>query len=124
MSTRTMTVTGALALVLALASASESLAQHRTSTLTTRTGATVTKSVDADRTDGRVGVQRTVSGPNGKVASATRSTTAQDGAIVHYREATGFNGRTKSRQGIYTHNSSSHTRMGRLGRTRTWTREW
>ena len=84
--------------------------------------ATVVRSIDADRSDGRVGVQRTVTGPDGRTASRSRSTRRDDGAIVHDASRTGFGGRTATREGVYTATGSSHTRTGRGGRTRSWSR--
>ena len=124
MNTRAMTIAGALVLGIMLATASESFGQHRTSTLTTHRGGTVTTTVDRDRSDGSVGAQRVVTGPNGRTAAASRSTTVQDGTIVHQRSETGFNGRTASRQDVYAPGSSSHSRTGRLGHSRSWARRW
>ena len=124
MNTRAMTMTTTLALGIMLTTASESFGQHRTSTLTTRRGGTVTTTVDGDRSDGSVGAQRVVTGTDGRSAAASRSTTVQDGTIVHQGSETGFNGRTASRQDVYAPGSSSHSRTGRLGQSRSWARRW
>jgi hypothetical protein len=92
--------------------------------VTTAAGKTATAStvVDADRSDGRVGVLQTATGPDGRTASRARSTSRQDGAIVHDASRTGFDGRTASKQGVYTRDGRSHTRTGRAGRTHSWSR--
>jgi hypothetical protein len=83
-------------------------------------GATTT--IDANPDDNRVGVSRTVTGPNGRTAAASRSTVRDGDAIVHEATRTGFQGRTASRQGVFTEDSRSHTRTNRRGQTRTWSR--
>ncbi len=117
---------GSAVLGLSLVFGSNVSAQERqtTTVFTARSGKTTTAvtSVDADRSDGRVGVQQTVTGPNGRTATRSSSTTRQDGAVVHQDTRTGFDGRTASRQGTYTGEGSTHTRTGRGGRTRSWSR--
>lgn len=84
--------------------------------------ATVVTTIDGDRSDGRVGAQQTVTGPDGRTATRSRSTQKEDGTIVHDQSRTGFDGRTASRQGVYSRDGSTHTRTGRSGRTRSWSR--
>jgi len=84
--------------------------------------ATLATSIDANRSDGRVGVTQTAIGPEGRSAVRSRSTSRQDGAIVHEAHRTGFDGVSVSKQGVYTRDGSSHVRTGRAGRTRSWSR--
>jgi hypothetical protein len=84
--------------------------------------ANVVTTIDGDRSDGSVGAQRTITGPGGRTASRSRSTHEEDGTIVHDASRTGFDGQTASKQDVYSRGGSTHTRTGRLGRSRTWSR--
>jgi hypothetical protein len=117
---------GSAVLGLSLISGAIVSAQQRqtTTVFTGRDGKTATTvtSVDADRADGRVGVEQTLTGPQGRVATRSSSTTRQDGAVVHQENRSAFDGRSASRQDTYTRDGSTHTRTGRAGRTRSWSR--
>ncbi len=118
-------IASAFALGASLAATTPASAQvAATTTLTGPQGksATVVTSVDTDRSDGRVGAQRTVTGPDGRTATQGRSTQKEGDSIVHDASRTGFDGRTASREDVYTRDGSSHTRTGRAGRTRTTSR--
>jgi len=84
--------------------------------------ASAATTIDADRSDGRVGLDREATGSAGRTRTMSRTTSAQDGTIVHDARRTGGAGRTASRQDVYTRDGSSHTHTGRGGRTRSWSR--